>query len=139
MANAYGKCSFLIPDSLHHTPRRFNLYHSEPLPSARDRYINEVNRVVAVLDGWLEGKTWLVGDKCTYADLAYVMWDMALPIMMQTDQYPERFTIDKYPNFKAWHERMMAMESIRKCMAIRQEIMDAEGRRTDGKKADGSI
>ena len=117
---------------------RFNLYHPEDLPSAKARYINEVNRVVAVLDSHLQGRTWLVGDKCTFADLAFVMWNMTIPVMMKSTEHPERFDIDKYPNFKEWQYRMMARESVKKCLKLRQDMMDAEGRGVDGRKADGS-
>lgn len=119
-------------------PRRFNLYHPEPLPSARERYIAEVNRVVAVLDGHLEHRTWLVGDKCTFADLAFVMWNMALPIMMQAAEHPERWVEGKYPHFQRWQDSMMGRESVKKCLKVRQEMMDQEGRSVDGRKADGS-
>ena len=52
---------------------RFNLFHSEPLQSAKDRYNAEINRVVRVLDTHLKNKFWLIDDKWTYADLVFVM------------------------------------------------------------------
>lgn len=48
--------------------------HSEPVQSAKDRYVNEIKRVTKVLDTILEGKQYLVGDKVTYADLSFVTW-----------------------------------------------------------------
>jgi glutathione S-transferase len=47
-------------------------FHHEKLPSARERYVKEVERVIGVLNSVLEGKNWLVGDKCTYADLVFI-------------------------------------------------------------------
>ena len=110
------------------------LHHPEPLPSARDRYMTEVKRIVSVLDSVLEGRSWLVGDKCTYADLSFVTWDILIPTMMGSDQHPERFNIDHYPNFKAWHERLLARESVKKCLETQRAMMNAEGMRPAGKR-----
>lgn len=61
-------------------PCRFNLFHEgaygESPESAKVRYGNEVKRVADVLDDVLAKSEWLVGDKCTYADLAFTMWNM---------------------------------------------------------------
>ncbi|KAL8917292.1 MAG: hypothetical protein Q9172_005918 [Xanthocarpia lactea] len=62
----------------------FNMFHPEKLPSAQNRYIDETKRVVGVLDTALgQSKSgWLVGEKCTYVDLAFFMWDKQIgPIM----------------------------------------------------------
>ncbi len=53
----------------------FGNFHHEKLPSAVERYQKEIERVTAVLDGQLaKGDGWLVGGKCTYADLAFIPW-----------------------------------------------------------------
>lgn len=57
---------------------RFNVLHPEKVPSAIERYRNEVIRILGVLNTALEGKTWLVGDKCTFADLAFMPWNTRL-------------------------------------------------------------
>jgi glutathione S-transferase len=51
---------------------------AKPNPEARQRYVDESIRVLRVLDGELEAKAWLVGGKCTAADLVFVpyMWSM---------------------------------------------------------------
>jgi glutathione S-transferase len=41
----------------------FSNYHPEKVQSAKERYFEQVKRVFGVLDGVLEGKEWLVGDK----------------------------------------------------------------------------
>jgi glutathione S-transferase len=49
-----------------------------------ERYGNEIWRVTGVLDAHLkkvEGE-WLVGDKCTYADLSFVPWYWLCPAIM---------------------------------------------------------
>ena len=47
-------------------------YHPEKVPSAIERYKNEVKRVLDVLNSVLEKHEWLVGDKCTIADLSFI-------------------------------------------------------------------
>ncbi|KAI0702243.1 thioredoxin-like protein [Earliella scabrosa] len=55
----------------------FMKYHSEQLPSAITRYQNEIQRVFSVLDTVLAKAPggYLVGGKCTVADLSFVTWN----------------------------------------------------------------
>ena len=46
-------------------------------PRPRERYVNEARRLLAVLDGALEGKEWVAGDY-SIADMAIVPWLMGL-------------------------------------------------------------
>ena len=41
----------------------FHRFHSESVPSAKERYEKEILRVISVLDKVLEGKKYLVGNK----------------------------------------------------------------------------
>ncbi|RYP51738.1 hypothetical protein DL768_002961 [Monosporascus sp. mg162] len=54
---------------------RFNVLHHEKPPSAIERYNDQSKQVLGVLDSWLEDRQWLVGDKMTYADLAFLPWN----------------------------------------------------------------
>lgn len=49
----------------------FAFFHQEKIPSAIERYKNEVKRVLSVLDGVLSKQSWLVGGKPTIADLSF--------------------------------------------------------------------
>ena len=49
--------------------------HPEKVLSAIERYKNETLRVFGVLDGVLAQQEWLVGGKCTIADLAFATWN----------------------------------------------------------------
>ena len=98
---------------------RFALFHPEKIESAQTRYANEVKRVVGVLDRVLQGKDWLVGDKCTYADLAFVMWNFQIDFIMQGHGW----NIADYPNFKRWQEAMLARDSLKKVVSV---LMDKE-------------
>jgi GSH-dependent disulfide-bond oxidoreductase len=40
----------------------------------RDRYVAESKRLLGVLDKWLEGKDWVMGDQYTIADIAIFPW-----------------------------------------------------------------
>lgn len=42
-----------------------------------------MKRVTMVLNNVLEGKEYLVGDKCTYADLSFVTWGKYLIFFVQ--------------------------------------------------------
>jgi glutathione S-transferase len=58
----------------------FSYVHSSKLPSAISRYRNEIRRVLGVLNTALEGKSYLVGDKVTIADLSFVPWHSIIPV-----------------------------------------------------------
>ena len=48
------------------------MFHPEPAPGARERYQKEILRVWGVLESVLKNREWLVGDKCTIADLSFI-------------------------------------------------------------------
>ncbi|PLB46062.1 putative glutathione S-transferase [Aspergillus steynii IBT 23096] len=88
----------------------FSVHHAEKIPSAQERYLNEVKRVSGVLDKFLEGREWLVGGKFSYVDAAFLPW---FGIM-------GRFTGDAidlekdFPNLDAWLKRLNARPAIAK-------------------------
>ncbi|KAL2004693.1 hypothetical protein VTN00DRAFT_3221 [Thermoascus crustaceus] len=91
----------------------FSMYHPEKLPSAIDRYFNEARRVSRVLDRWLEEHEWLVGDKCTYADLAFVPWQTAIEGLFKEAYDPAK----EFPHVAAWLERMKSRETVSRVLA----------------------
>jgi glutathione S-transferase len=108
----------------------FSKYHAEKLPSAIERYIKEVNRVTGVLEGHLAEQKkkqgsgagdgpWLVGNKLSYADLAFVPWQMGVGVTLQADQY----SVDKYPHVKEWLGNMMKRENVKKAMEVAMQVM----------------
>ncbi len=50
----------------------FLVYHPEKIPSAIERYMNEIFRVLGVLESVLSKQEWLVGGKPTIADLSFL-------------------------------------------------------------------
>ncbi|KAI0868718.1 glutathione S-transferase [Hypoxylon argillaceum] len=105
----------------------FTVLHSEKLPSAIERYQNEVRRIHGVLDGWLQrdgGRQWLVGDKITYADLAFATWNDRSDAVLQCAP-KDKFR--GFPHVQAWHERMTQRPSWKAAMEARARLMDEQG------------
>jgi len=95
----------------------FALRHEEKIPSAVKRYQDECKRLIAVRDTILKDRDWLVGDKCTYADLSFVMWDLIIPVILKEDKMED---LEKeYPHFFAWNKRLMERPSVKKIVAER--------------------
>lgn len=106
----------------------FDRYHPEKLPSARDRYVAEIKRVTAVLEGHLArqkeehgGKDrfdgpWLVGNKMSYVDFAFVPWQAGVPKILPESGYDE----DDFPAVKDWLARLKSRESVQKALAAMQ-------------------
>jgi len=74
-------------------------YAPEKFPYATDRYLNETNRLYAVLDRRLADRRYLAGDAYTIADMASYPWVL-----------PERQSqnIDDFPNVKRWKAEIAA-------------------------------
>ncbi|KEY74241.1 hypothetical protein S7711_00399 [Stachybotrys chartarum IBT 7711] len=95
----------------------FNVYHPEDVPSAKERYAAQTERVWGVLDKILEGKQYLLGDRLTYVDLAFVPWDVIALTFKDGALVKEYDPENKYPNFFAWHKRLMERPSVKKAYA----------------------
>jgi glutathione S-transferase len=70
---------------------------------------------------------YLVGDKCTAADLAFITWasPAALPVILG-DAFPEGGFGEKLPYFQAWMDRLMGREKVRKVFAEKGRIVGAK-------------
>lgn len=91
------------------------------LPTAIERYQKEAKRVVGVLNGHLtkHGTGYLVGDKLTYADLAFVPWNDLLP----KNVVPGWDTATEAPAYTEWHAKMMERESVKNAWAKRAALV----------------
>lgn len=107
-------------------PYRFTYLHPEKVPSAVERYANEIKRVLGVLDGVLSKSEsgWLVGSRMTFADLAFVPWNDRLDATLGV---PDEKKFDGFPAVAAWHERMVKRPSWVKAMKLRGQLMDEQG------------
>ncbi|KAK9412990.1 putative Glutathione S-transferase [Seiridium unicorne] len=111
----------------------FQHLHPERIQSAIDRYISEIKRVLGVLEGVLAAKPadaqWLVGNKMTFADIAFVPWNFRLSEVMNTS-WDEVWV--ELPHVRAWHERMIELPSWKRSMEIRARLMDEQGLQWNG-------
>ncbi|KAH8081332.1 glutathione S-transferase C-terminal-like protein [Cristinia sonorae] len=87
----------------------FNHVHHEKLPSAQKRYQDEVRRVLGVLEGVLTRDEWLVGEKISVADLAFVPWNNLLTALLGKDFCFER----AFPATWRWHQRVLDRPGVR--------------------------
>src|SRR5258705_516065 len=74
-------------------------YAPEKVPYATDRYLNETNRLYAVIDRRLADRRYLAGDAYTIADMASYPWVL-----------PERPSqnIDDFSNVQRWEAEICA-------------------------------
>lgn len=102
------------------------MLHHEKLPSAIERYQNEVHRILSVLETVLSANAsgWLVGEKCTFADLAFLPYNDRVEWFLGC---PRETKFEKYPHVKDWHERMLNRPTWKKSMEIRNRLMDEQG------------
>lgn len=96
----------------------FSHFHAEKIPSAVERYGNEVKRVVGVIDTHLKktGTEYLVGNKATYADLMFVMWSSMVPWLG-----PE-VDLSAYDSYDAWLKKLMARPAVEKTLKAKAAV-----------------
>ncbi|RPA90165.1 glutathione S-transferase [Choiromyces venosus 120613-1] len=87
----------------------FTRSHPEKVPSAVERYVKEIKRVLGVLDTWLADKEYLVGGRLSLADFAFVPWHEALPFLENEELNGWK---KEFPNAGAWHDRLLALPSV---------------------------
>lgn len=104
---------------------RFNLFHEkvygESPESAKVRYGAELKRVAGVLDAVLAKQEWLVGNKCTYADLAFCMWNMQIAYFMGSRTGEYAWKPEEFPHFTRWQNAMLARPALGKVMSVLNE------------------
>lgn len=98
----------------------FKRLHPERLPSALDRYIREAHRIMGVLENRLaeeehknkdalNGGPWLVGNKFSYADLAFIPWQLVLGLMVGKPEC----SFDDFPKLKVWYEKICSRPAVK--------------------------
>jgi glutathione S-transferase len=127
------KTSFTAQGPYYGQATWFARFHPEKLPSAIERYVAETFRVVGVLEEGLvrNGNTgWLVGDKCTYADLSFVTWaGVGEGLLVELGRADKAKLESDYPLYSAWMGAMREREKVEECAA-----RIAEGRAAHGLK-----
>ncbi|KAM0799526.1 glutathione S-transferase [Usnea florida] len=107
----------------------FKRYHPEPVPSANERYAKEINRVSGVLEGHLAQQKqkygggdadgpWLVGNKYSYVDIAFVVWQALVGHALGKDEYD----VDSFPHVKEWLGNMTEREMVKAALEIFKQM-----------------
>ena len=79
------------------------------------RYVAESRRLLEVLDGRLEGRTWIMGDDYTIADVAMLGWVRNLIGFYNAGELVEYHTLKHVP---AWLERGLARPAVQRGLQI---------------------
>lgn len=82
---------------------------------SNNRYTTETQRLLDVLDKHLVGKTYLVNEEYTIADIAWFPWVRCLDT-----GYASRDTLglDNYKNVVAWLNRCLDRPGVQKALTI---------------------
>ena len=84
-------------------------------PYPVERYSNEARRLLKVLDTRLEGRTYLVGEEYTIADMAIMPWVQCLEVFYGAQ---EQLALAEYKNVSAWVKRLLSRPLTAKGMEV---------------------
>lgn len=73
-------------------------------PYPVERYTSETKRLLGVVDNHLRGKTFLVGEEYTIADMSIIPWISALKTFYQAE---EKLDLEKFKNVMTWLDRCL--------------------------------
>jgi GST-like protein len=80
-----------------------------------ERYVTEAKRLLAVLDGWLDGRTWIMDDDYTIADISMLGWVRNLIGFYGAR---ELVAFDSLRHLPAWLERGLARPAVQRGLEI---------------------
>ena len=98
----------------------FMRYHPERVQSALDRYVQEIRRVSGVLDRILSKQNWLVGEKLSYADLAFISWQNTARNALSAEGYNE----NDFPHLSTWLAIMNSRPVVKDLLVKQEEMME---------------
>jgi GST-like protein len=81
----------------------------------RDRYINESKRLLGVLEAHLEGRSWMMGEEYTIADIALMGWVRNLIGFYEAREIVQYDVLKSVP---AWLERCLARPAVQRGLTI---------------------
>jgi hypothetical protein len=91
----------------------FYAYAPYPMEYPINRFAMETKRQLDVLNRHLEGRTWMVGDDITIADMAIAPW-YGRTVMGQSYNAGEFLSVHEYKNVIAWAERFYARPAVQR-------------------------
>ncbi|WP_024891786.1 glutathione binding-like protein [Luteimonas huabeiensis] len=92
----------------------FNVYAPEKIPYAIERYTQEANRLLRVLDTRLQGRDFIAGSDYSIADMA------AYPWIGVYDKAP--IELAPYPEVRRWHATIAARPATQRAYAKAKEV-----------------
>ncbi|MFL6585589.1 MAG: glutathione S-transferase N-terminal domain-containing protein [Luteimonas sp.] len=98
----------------------FNVYAPEKIPYAIDRYTNEANRLLQVLDTHLKGRDFIAGDAYSIADMATYPW-IGVYDKAPIDMAP-------YLEVQRWHAAIKARPATERAYAKASEVNPDAGK-----------
>jgi len=84
-------------------------------PYPVERYTKETKRLLTVLETRLEGKTFLVGEEYSIADMSIFPWVQCLDVFYGASEHLE---LSSYPRVNAWVARIMEREPTRRGLEV---------------------
>ena len=83
----------------------FHKYAPEKIPYAMERYKKETQRLLSVLDTRLQGRSYLVGNEYSIADMATAPWVICLDEFYEAK---EILGLSEFENVTSWVNRVIA-------------------------------
>ena len=71
-----------------------------------------MERVVGVLDKAVSKSGWLVGHKCTFADLSFVTWARVAHGLFK--ELGKEGYLENFPSYEKWLDNMMSRDAVQK-------------------------
>lgn len=81
----------------------------------RDRYAAESARLLGVLDGRLDGRTWIMGDQYSIADISLIGW---IRNLIGFYDAADIVGFDRFSHVQAWLERALARPAVQRGLAV---------------------
>lgn len=97
----------------------FEMSAPEDMPIAKERYRNEIRRVTGVLDSVLKDRMWLVGDRCSFADLCFIPWQKWAYVFGGED------LDDTFPHVARWLHSMKSRPAVIEVLRQQAEVENA--------------
>lgn len=94
--------------------QRIAAQNGEDHPFAIQRYVDESRRLLEVLNTQLEGRTYLVGERYSIADMATYPWARAY--------YWAKVDVDGLDHLKAWFERIDARPATQRALTLPKPV-----------------
>lgn len=93
----------------------FRNFAPEAVPYARTRYDYEARRHLAVLDGRLEGRNWIVGNAYSIVDMAAWAWCRMVPFVLGSEA-----ALSEFPQVKRLVDAVSARPATARALALRE-------------------